>query len=229
MQCARHAGQAARDPENPDLLPFDVVSAHQLWLRLFGRVDHLLRDKSLVIVPTGPLSTLPFGVLVTEPPEVTVTASPGVLSRVHWLGRRNAITVLPSVGSLYALRASQTKVTAQQPYIGFGNPLLTGQSGTDRRAWERQLCPSESRSQGAPAAVTGWAKAFARLFRGGLAQVEELRRQPPLDVADHHDASGVPARAAPAGSARSTPADRCAASPAEPAERSRVEARLGAA
>ena len=57
-----------------------------------------------------------------------------------WLGTRNAITVLPSVACLAALRQQAKGGRAPDAYLGFGNPLLVGASGTDRRAWSAQSC-----------------------------------------------------------------------------------------
>ena len=55
----------------------------------------------------------------------------------RWLGQRQAITVLPSVGSLKALRTAKASA-ATEPFIGFGNPLLDGVDGTDKSAWAKQ-------------------------------------------------------------------------------------------
>ena len=46
-------------------LPFDHARAHRLYKALFGQVADLIRGKQLLIVPSGPLTQLPFQVLVT--------------------------------------------------------------------------------------------------------------------------------------------------------------------
>ena len=51
----------------PRPLPFDVARAHALYKALFGQVEDLISDKHLLIVPSGPLTQLPFQVLVTAP------------------------------------------------------------------------------------------------------------------------------------------------------------------
>ncbi|MGA7324612.1 MAG: CHAT domain-containing protein, partial [Rhodomicrobium sp.] len=94
-----------------------------------------------------------------------------------WLGQQQAITILPSAGSLKALRAAKASEAAE-PFAGFGNPLLTGVDGTDKSAWAKRDCskpapPKQSR-------IASLAASIASLFRGGAVNVEDLRRQPPL-------------------------------------------------
>ena len=52
----------------PSPLPFDHVRAHKLYAALFGQVQDLIKGKHLLIVPSGPLTQLPFQVLVTKAP-----------------------------------------------------------------------------------------------------------------------------------------------------------------
>jgi len=52
-------------------LPFDTARAHALYRALFGQVEDLIADKHLLIVPSGPLTQLPFQVLVTAAPSGT--------------------------------------------------------------------------------------------------------------------------------------------------------------
>jgi hypothetical protein len=59
---------------------------------------------------------LPFSVLVSASPQ------PGV--KIEWLIREHAVTILPAVYSLKALRATARASNADKPLIGFGNPLL---------------------------------------------------------------------------------------------------------
>jgi hypothetical protein len=50
-------------------LGFDLAVAHELYAALFGQIEDLIKGKQLVIVPSGPLTSLPFHVLVTEQPK----------------------------------------------------------------------------------------------------------------------------------------------------------------
>jgi CHAT domain-containing protein len=168
----------ASAPNEATPLPFDLPRAYELYTLLFGPVQHLISGKQLLIVPSGPLTRLPFHVLVTEPPPVAIPADAGAYAKAGWLAKRAAITVLPSVGSLKALRRFAKQSQATEAFVGFGNPLLTGQDGTDRSAWAKQRCP------GGPSPVLARAEprapAQSKVLRSGVADTEELRRQPPL-------------------------------------------------
>jgi CHAT domain-containing protein len=84
------------------------------------------------------------------------------------------VTVLPSVGSLQALRRLGPS-QAREPYIAFGNPLLLGPSGNDKRAWHKQHC--------APPAATHLVEARGTAQRGvalRAVNLKQLRAQEPL-------------------------------------------------
>ena len=167
--------------------PFDAAAAHALYRDLFGGIEDLTQGKRLLIVPSGALTQLPFEVLVTAKPDETLPRFEAYKTAT-WLGQRQAITILPSVGSLKALRAAKASA-APEPFAGFGNPLLTGPDGADKHAWAKQKCgKSEPPKQGGIASLTA---SIASLFRGGSVNVEDLRRQPPLpETADELCAVG---------------------------------------
>ena len=120
-KCATALGiPPARVPRPNEPLPFDHARAHKLYSGLFGEVEDLIKRKHLLIVPSGPLTQLPFQVLVTKPP------TSGDHRAIAWLAREHAITVLPAVSSLKALRRVSKPSAAPRPMIGFGNPLLDG-------------------------------------------------------------------------------------------------------
>ena len=146
---------------------------HALYRDLFGGIEDLIQGKRLLIVPSGALTQLPFEVLVTAKPDEKLPRFEAYKTAA-WLGQRQAITILPSVGSLKALRAAKASA-APEPFAGFGNPLLTGRDGTDRSAWAKQDCgkaapPKQSR-------IASLAAGIASLFRGGAVNVEDLRRR----------------------------------------------------
>jgi CHAT domain-containing protein/tetratricopeptide (TPR) repeat protein len=175
----------------PDPLPFDHARAHKLYVGLFGEVEDLIKDKHLLIVPSGPLTQLPFHVLVAQPP------ASGDHSAIAWLAREHAITVLPAVSSLKALRRVGRPSAATRPMIGFGNPLLAGYPGSPkddaeakalakdhaewaRQAREKQRCP-ETRPQrmaGHHSSQGGGATRVAT--RGGLVNLADIKGQVPL-------------------------------------------------
>jgi CHAT domain-containing protein len=161
-------------------LPFNLEIAHQLHETLFGQLADLIKRKHLFIVPSGSLTSLPFHVLITATPKAAIPAGYEDYGAAAWLARTHGISTLPSIASLRALRRIDKSI-ASNPYIAFGNPLLTGRHGVDRRAWDKQACGALDRP--APERVAE-ARELIRttgLFsRSGLADVAEVRRQSPL-------------------------------------------------
>jgi CHAT domain-containing protein len=52
---------------------FDLATAHEFYVALLGPVEALIKDKpELLIVPSGPLTSLPFHLLVTDKPAIAV-------------------------------------------------------------------------------------------------------------------------------------------------------------
>lgn len=160
------------------MLPFDLSRAHALYAALFGQTEDLIRDKHIVIVPSGPLAALPFNVLTTQKSGIAIPDDATGYANASWLSKRHAVTTLPSVASLKALRDFARASKATRPFIGFGNPLLHGPDGRDRTAWEREHC--ESAPTLATIALRGKRGSLPGYSRGGLADVEELRKQMPL-------------------------------------------------
>ena len=174
-RCAKALGMGLPLLRMPDPLPFDHARAHKLYMNLFGEVQNLIKGKHLLIVPSGPLTQLPFQVLVTEAPTAT-----GI---VAWLARSHAISILPAVSSLKALRRVARPSTAPRPMIGFGNPLLDGNpkdaddAAGAKLARAKQRCP-DTDPQRATAGARG---SLARVAtRGDLADLTHLKMQTPL-------------------------------------------------
>jgi tetratricopeptide (TPR) repeat protein len=166
-----------RVPTEQGILPFDLERAHGLYKTLLGPFEDLIEGKHLLIVPSGPLTTLPPHVLVGQPIKPELRFSD--YGAVAWLGNNHAITVLPSVASLKVSRGTPKGASAPNPFISFANPLLTGQFGADRQAWERQSCT----------AVDGMADRMHRgasptdideVYTGAIVDLERIRRQTPL-------------------------------------------------
>lgn len=157
--------------------PYDLAKAHTLYRALFGEVEDLIAGRKVLLVPSGALALLPFQVLVTEKPDVSFPAAGSGYADVPWLAKDHALAVLPSVASLRALRRFAGTSKAARAFLGFGNPLLSGPSGKDRRAWNRQACdnPTVERVSAQRSAVPD-----IKLFARGLADVDILRRQHPL-------------------------------------------------
>jgi CHAT domain-containing protein len=186
--------------ENVQVLPFDLARAHELYKALLGPAEDLVNGKRLIIVPAGPLTSLPFNVLVTQPPKAAIPSKLAEYRHAAWLGTRTAISVLPSVASLKALRQFAKTSRATRPYLGIGNPLLEGlqddpQWGEHYKkqaqlAREKQQCP-QSVTQRIALAVGQPLADFAKLFRGAQADIEEVRQWTPLpETADELCAVG---------------------------------------
>jgi len=111
----------------------DVAHLHALYQGVFvPAVPHLGGVRHILLVPAGPLQSLPFGMLVASPP-------PNIESftdyrQVDWLAKHYALSVLPSVSSIRAFRQFAKAGVAQEPFIGFGDPLLSDDPGAARQA-----------------------------------------------------------------------------------------------
>jgi tetratricopeptide (TPR) repeat protein len=106
---------------------FDLALAHELYVELLGPVEGLVRDKRhLLVVPSGPLTSLPFHLLVTEKPAKPVVGIKdlALYRDAAWLIKRHAVSVLPSVASLRALRLFARKSASTKAMIGFGDPIF---------------------------------------------------------------------------------------------------------
>jgi CHAT domain-containing protein/ribosomal protein S7 len=118
---------------------FDLGLAHELYGTLLGPVEPLIKDKrNLIVVPSGALTALPFHLLVTEQPvEVNTPRDLAAYRDAAWLLKRHAVSVLPSVASLKALRAFAHKDVAGKPLVGFGDPVFNaeeeGRSGAEHQ------------------------------------------------------------------------------------------------
>ena len=167
--------------KSKQLPAFDVGASHALYKRLLGPAEETLKGvRHLIVVPDGPLMSIPFGVLATGPGDGTSTTADAGTTRgretssvskgkttsssgyksVPWLFKKYALTMLPSIASLKSLRLFARKSTARDPFIGFGDPLLEG---------DPQKCKD----------VRGGVD-MVSLFRGGVADVGKVRELCPL-------------------------------------------------
>jgi CHAT domain-containing protein len=104
---------------------FDLARAYELYAALLGPVEPLVKDKrSLLVVPSGALTALPFHLLVTEKPAAAIPEKIDGYREAAWLLRRQAVSVLPSIASLKALRSFARKDQGIKPMTGFGDPVF---------------------------------------------------------------------------------------------------------
>ncbi len=101
---------------------YDLDLAQEGYNLLFGPIDSRIRDKQrLIVVPSGPLLSLPFSMLVTP----DNGASGRNYSSVSWLIKRQAIAVLPSVQSLYTSRTvTEGQADGQAPVAQAGTGFV---------------------------------------------------------------------------------------------------------
>ncbi len=121
------------DAGKPDF--FNLQTSYELYAMLLGSVDPVIRNKSrLIVVPTGPLTALPFHLLVTKKPAENVAdmKDVGRYRDAAWLIKRQAVSVLPSVASLKALRVVSRQERAPKTLIAFANPVFSKPEGTTR-------------------------------------------------------------------------------------------------
>jgi CHAT domain-containing protein len=117
-----------------DIPKFDLDTAYELFQAFFEPVREAWKNaKSLLVVPHGALSYLPFSLLPTE--QVVLPADKNVLfenyKQVPWLVRSHSVAVLPSVSTLIILRAVPQGDRAQLPFVGFGDPYFSEQQAKE--------------------------------------------------------------------------------------------------
>jgi CHAT domain-containing protein len=154
---------------------FDLGFAHDLYAMLLAPVEALVKDKRrLLVVPSGPLTGLPFHLLVSEKPAGIVPGSHNLASYrdAAWLVKRHAVTVLPSVPSLRALRHYASNERGTKPMIGFGDPLFR---------LEQEVGPGGPRGAKPKPARTRTTQAYGDYWRGAALDATKLGQSlPPL-------------------------------------------------
>lgn len=137
--------------------PIDLETLYSLYQQILAPVRETIAGKShLLVVPSGALTSLPFHMLVTEPPKDDNYA------KAEWLARRYATTTLPSVGALKVLRAFAKAGEAEKPLIGYGDPIFGAND------------PGASRKKTAQSPRPGAVRNYAAYFRGNRADRDAL-------------------------------------------------------
>lgn len=170
--------------EGEGAYPFDRQSAHALYQQLIAPVEATLKGKRHVFIAAGgALSSLPFGMLVTEKPE-GADGDPANLRATKWFADAHALVQIPSLQSLKFLRdklatAPAGGAASRKPFMGFGDPVLEGQAeqrgGGGRGAFVKGKGrdPRRARPQGL-AASQAFLKGATR-SGGGIANVAALK------------------------------------------------------
>ncbi len=104
---------------------FDQSLAYSLYNRLFQNIKPKLVDLNhLIIIPSGSLASLPFGLLIEKQPKSEL------YSDANWLINRVAISHSPSLRTFYSQRTIAPSKKPNKPLLAFGNPSLTGEKIT---------------------------------------------------------------------------------------------------
>jgi CHAT domain-containing protein len=129
MDDAVTALRATLDLTQATFEAFDPQASFALYQTIFGDLDDDLDPvRHLIVVPSGPLLSLPPAVLVREAPDGR--------SEVAWLVRDMAVSVLPSIGSLQKLRSVARTSAAPYAFLGIGDPtFLPAPAGDVRSVW----------------------------------------------------------------------------------------------
>lgn len=134
---------------------FNRQAALELYQVLFANpaIARLLTNRDdWLIVPQGTLLSLPFAALVTEEPPggVPGNANPDELRRTKWLGASKALSIIPSVSALAALR--EKRLTARPSrttsLFAIGEPDLEAwRQGLRSNSVLRELVPLSRQDQ----------------------------------------------------------------------------------
>jgi CHAT domain-containing protein len=118
---------AALEPVPLGKLPFSRSTAFALYSYLFQPLEPVFsRAAHVFIVADGPLTSLPFSLLITEW-EPGADDDADVLRASRWMIRRHALTVLPTVEALRVVRKMPPPAADRLAFVGFGDPQFEGE------------------------------------------------------------------------------------------------------
>jgi CHAT domain-containing protein len=123
---------------------FDIAAAQEVYgATLAGLESTIGNARALVIVPAGPLLSLPFELLLTGP------ATQDTLASAPWLLRRSVIAHVPAAANFVSLRKIAGNSRATRPWFGFGDfrPVTAAQAA---RTFGRECQDSASLYAGLP-------------------------------------------------------------------------------
>lgn len=164
----------------PDSALFDAVAANELYKLILGPVEPIIKDKPhLLISASGALTALPLHVLVTDKPSATPT-KPEDFRDFAFLLKRHAVTTLPSVGSLKALRAIVSTAPGAKPLVGYGDPIFSRDAPASSRGKPKKnnatVEVASVAASGPPRAIPSSARGYSAYFRGANTDVEALSK-----------------------------------------------------
>ena len=151
---------------------FNREVAHSIYTKLLAPLEHIFGEADhLITVVDGPLTSLPLSVLVQSPPQGD-DADIDALRATDWLIARYAMTVLPNVSSLRALRRVRPEGelgAPRRPFVGFGDPVFayaddsTAATGTVTSGYVNRGVFEGLKGVGALAQLPGTARELGQL------------------------------------------------------------------
>ncbi len=131
-----------------DIPEFRFDTAYGLYEKLLKPLTSGLASANhLIVVAHGALGQLPFSLLPTQPYDLS-NETPVLFGNYRdapWLARKYAVTMLPSVGALSALRQPRSGIAATvQPFVGFGDPFFSKQQAELQAAEPVQLAAASA-------------------------------------------------------------------------------------
>lgn len=121
------AAAPLEETTGPTLPEFRLDLTQALYRLILGPVGDALEGiNHLLVVTDGPLAAIPFQMLSDGgPEEALATSDPATLRAAPWLIRDRAVTTLPSVEALGALRATPPPPRPDESRLfAMGNPVL---------------------------------------------------------------------------------------------------------
>ena len=95
---------------------FDTAAAAELYTALYGSFGAEMDGvTAMTVAPSGPLLSVPFGLLLTG------ASSPDALPSAPWLIRKMTIAHVPAAANFVSLRRLATTARAGHPWFGFGD------------------------------------------------------------------------------------------------------------
>ncbi|HET7085991.1 MAG TPA: CHAT domain-containing tetratricopeptide repeat protein [Rhizomicrobium sp.] len=139
----------AFQPQLGRLPDFSLRNAYTLYQQLLGPFAGPLQAVNQLTVAPGPvLASVPLSLLVDAPP-----ADGASYAEASWLVRRMSVTQVPSPRAFLVLRqTARGQHSAPRPFLGVGDPVLTGSDGGGMAALE-SLATSCRQSSPMPAAL----------------------------------------------------------------------------
>jgi CHAT domain-containing protein/Flp pilus assembly protein TadD len=147
---------------------FDLGRAYELYTTLLGPVADTIKGKHhLIVVPSGPLTSLPFHLLVSTMPPRAMPNKQQLddYRQARWVIRDHAVTILPSVSSLRALRALAKAAQGSKPLVGFGDPEFGGPAPGPPRVAAIATSP----------VARGRTRSYSKFWSGNTVDLDALR------------------------------------------------------